>query len=209
MSRFAILGILALLVSAPAGAQQTDLISVVRAGTVEALTAALSRGAAVDQRSADGTTPLIMAAALGKAEHVRVLLDANADAAAATAQGITALMVGAAVLPPADLQRLVQRGATPTAADGLGRTAMTFAATGNNADGIRYLASLGLSPNGRSGPFGNTDLHSAVIIGAIDSARALIAAGANPQARNAIGQTPADLCALPQRPGLCELLNRR
>ena len=46
------------------------------------------------------------------------------------------------------------------------------------------------------GPFGNTLLHSAAVIGDLGEVQRLLAAGADPNVANRDGRTPADAAAL-------------
>ncbi|MCY3547366.1 MAG: hypothetical protein F4Z31_13495 [Gemmatimonadetes bacterium] len=70
----------------------TALLHAAREGHIEAVTALLAGGAAIDQVSADGTSPLLMAALNGQFDLALVLIERGADAdLAASTDGATPL----------------------------------------------------------------------------------------------------------------------
>src|SRR3954471_11850960 len=79
--------------NAPGAFGETPLMDAATAGSVEAMTLLLDKGAEVDAQSPFGTTALMMSATdLAK---VRLLLDRGAKPAVASKQGRTALFIAA------------------------------------------------------------------------------------------------------------------
>lgn len=84
-------------------------------GDMPALRAALARGQDVDQRSADGFTPLGLAVFFRRPEAARLLIEAGADinARAANAQQVGPIHAAVGRSDAATLQLLLLRGADP------------------------------------------------------------------------------------------------
>ena len=90
----------------------TPLFLAGREGQAAIIETLLKAGAEADVRSSTGSTPLMLAAAAGSVEAVRLLLDAGADIKAReTARGQTALMFAAAYNRVGAVELLAQRGA--------------------------------------------------------------------------------------------------
>ena len=182
----------------------------VRSDDMETTKLLLQAGANV--RSADryGITPLKLAAENGSAPMIEVLLKAGADPNATLPTGETALMTAAHTGKPDAISMLLTHGAKPNERDiRFGETAMMWAAAENNAAAIRVLADGGGDLNAKSRlmefpefrfltsgmvitalPKGGwTPLMYTARQGSIDSARALIEAGANPNLTDPDGTT--------------------
>ena len=184
---------------------ETPLMTCSRTGNVEAVKALLSAGANVHAKeSASGQNPLMWAAARNHVEIVQMLLDAGADLRARTAKGGFTPLLFAVREGALDATRLLLgRGAdvNDTAADG---TAALLAATYTGRwDVARFLLEQGADPNADKA--GYTALHWASgtwegdwngvrgleqyqwvggrASGKLDLVKALLARGANPNAR--------------------------
>jgi ankyrin repeat protein len=144
-----------------------------------------------------GVRPLWMAAASGNAAVVKLLLDAGADANTSVSGDETAVMTAARAGSVDALKLLIAYGANLNARDARGQTALMWAAARNNAPAIRLMVEAGADiavrtnnpvKGGRNAeigvftsppPTGFTAFLFAVRSGNIDSAGALLEAGAN------------------------------
>jgi ankyrin repeat protein len=154
-------------------------------------------GADVKAPNRYGVRPLWTAAASGNAALVKLLLEAGADANTSVAGDETAIMTAARAGNVETLKLLVAHGASLNAADARGQTALMWAAARNNAPAIRMLVEAGADiavrtnnpiKSGRNAeigvftsppPTGFTAFLFAVRAGNVDSARALLEAGAS------------------------------
>lgn len=109
-------------------------------------------------------TPLMLAAKRGHAEAVKMLAEAGADTEYHSGNGLTPLMEAASS----------------------GRNSETHAAT------VGSLIEAGADVSRENYVNGNTALHYAAVTGNLQSAKLLVAAGANITAENQEGYTPMD-----------------
>jgi ankyrin repeat protein len=128
----------------------------------------IDHGADVRARSAGGFTPLMFAARSGDEDSARMLLDAGADVNDATPEHGTALVVASAGGHERLALLLLDRGADPNGADGHGITALHNAVQRGLTAliGVRYDEAYRVQPPNMP-----------------DLAAALLARGANPDAR--------------------------
>jgi ankyrin repeat protein len=147
-------------------------------GDVEAVRAAIADGAAVNQMSVDGHTPILDAAREGHADVVALLLESGAD------------------------PRIVDQGnmkATPAHKAGyMGRTDVMRL----------LVADLRLELDAQGPYNGYTALHDAVWHGHTDTARVVIDAGARLDLRDLYGRTPLDMARDYGYSELVDLLER-
>ena len=150
---------------------QTALMWAVAGRHAESVRLLIEHGADVRARSIGGFTPLLFAARSGDLDSVRILLEAGADVNEATAEHGNALVVASASGHEMLAMFLLERGANPNAADKSGITALHNAAQrGLTAvTGVRYDDSYRMQPQNMR-----------------DLAKALLARGANPNARIAV-----------------------
>jgi uncharacterized protein len=73
-----------------------------------------------------------------------------------------------------------------------GRYALNWAALGNKVDALKLLIAL-KAPLEAENLTGYTALHHAAEVGALESARLLLEAGADPKHLNKVGEKPADV----------------
>jgi uncharacterized protein len=151
-----------------------------------------------------GATPLFLACMNRGGAMVNLLLDAGADASAALISGETALMTCSRTGEVAAVRALLAHGADVNRKEPLhDQTALMWAAASHHADVVAALVAAGASVNARSRTYiqtvtsevtqrrgreelnytvprgGSTPLLFAARAGDVDSARALLAAGAN------------------------------
>lgn len=90
-----------------------DLVKAAEAGDATLVKELLAAGAAVNEATADGMTPLMFAAACGKIEILSLLLARGADINVARKDGVTALALAAFFGHHQIVRELVARGADP------------------------------------------------------------------------------------------------
>jgi ankyrin repeat protein len=154
----------------------------------------LDRGADVHARSKGGFTPLLFAAQLGDVESGRILLQAGADVNERSDKDRKTALIIATASGRRDISGLLlDRGADPNLADEGAFTALHYAASDKNgADLVRALFTHGAHPNPRTTKdsreyvyagvnlTGATPLFLAASLGNVETARALVRAGADP-----------------------------
>ncbi len=183
----------------------------------------LTAGANANATNRYGVTPLSLAAATGNPTLVRHLVQGGAKVNDRPAGGATPLMVAARNGHTEVLKYLIAHGADVNAfEDSRGQTALMWAAERDNGPAVKLLAEAGAELEVRSkGPasrVNSTDkvrgierlfnldtkrtrideyaaLHFAARAGATNAARALLAAGANPNSISEDGMTPVVLAA--------------
>ena len=184
---------------------------------VETVRLLLASGAAVDPANVLGVTPLWLAANNGSPAVVEALLAAGADAKLALPSGETPLMTASRTGSAPALRALLAAGADPHAREHAHeQTALMWAAAQGHPEVVRLLLAAGarvddrslvypqvVSSSGnadRSGVFevmqgGYTPLLFAARRGDADSARLLVAAGADVDAAAASGTSPLVVAA--------------
>jgi ankyrin repeat protein len=197
-------------VNAPGADGTTALTWAVEADDRELARLLLDAGADPKVANRYGVTPLSVAATNRNAPMVSILLKAGADPNAALPGGETVLMTAAHAGDPEVLDALLAHGANVNAKESsYGETALMWAAFENHAAAVRLLLKHGAAVDMQSGgfpmvkdrfglegvltilPHGKwTALMYAARQGALDAARALVEAGANPNAADPDGSTP-------------------
>jgi ankyrin repeat protein len=156
----------------PAGA---DLLRTAAEGRVDAVRELLAAGADPNTRDKEGKTPLFLAS---NEETARVLFEAGADCRSASRYGESPLMLAAASGWTDLVQRYLAAGADINAqAKGTGRNAMMYAAGNGRCEVISLLAAAGADPHAKD-LFGSNTLRVAWVSGFPECAEALVAAGA-------------------------------
>jgi ankyrin repeat protein len=162
----------------------TPLMDAAVAGSVEAMTVLLDKGADIDAQNPFGTTALMMSAT--DIAKVRLLLDRGAQAALASKQGRTALFVAAMTEGSAPIVRLlIAKGADVRAKDVFQNTTLTAAAYGNDLDTMRLILDAGVDVNA-AGATGVTPLLGASYNGNVAAVRLLLSRGAKANAAAAM-----------------------
>jgi cyclophilin family peptidyl-prolyl cis-trans isomerase len=129
-------------VAATAQAQR-ELRSAAGSGDLVLLASAIQRGAKVDYKKGDGTTPLSEAARKGQAAAVVALLEAGATVDLRAAGQMTALMSAARLVDTAAMRALLAAGADPNLQAPNGWTALMYAAKDARRDGVAMLLESG------------------------------------------------------------------
>jgi ankyrin repeat protein len=149
---------------------QTALMWAVAENHTEVVQALIEHGADVHARSKGGFTPLLFAAQQGNLDSARILLSARADVNEATPEGGSALVVASASGHEAFAILLLDRGANPNVADGSGITPLHYTVFA----GLSTLRGASIRWPGLSYLFRPN---------MPELAKALLARGANPNAR--------------------------
>jgi ankyrin repeat protein len=201
-----VLAVAALVVAAPAAAQQVleDLIVAVtndRAADVRRL---LARGMDPDTVDANGDPMLVLAARNGSAAALDALLAARARPDLPNPHGDTAMLVAALKGNLGLVRKLHAAGAS---LDGPGWTPLIYAATGGHVPVVRFLLDQGARIDATS-PNGTTALMMAVREHRIDVAELLLARGADPARRNQAGLSALDYAEQGNETALAARLRR-
>jgi ankyrin repeat protein len=154
----------------------TPLMDAAVAGSVEAMSFLLDKGAEVDAQNPFGTTALMMSAT--QIDKVKLLLDRGAKPNLASKQGRTAVFVAAMSEPSAAIVKLlIARGADVHATDAFQNTTLTAAAYGNDLATLRLMLDAGIDVNA-AGITGVTPLLGAAYHGNLAAVRLLLSKGA-------------------------------
>ena len=153
---------------------QTALMWAVEQDHLEAARALIEKGADVRATSEGGFTPLLFAARNGNVEFAKLMLGAGADVNESTPDDGTALVVASASGREEFSIYLLEHGADPDAADPFGFTPLHHAMQRglSNVSSVQYKPGFVLPPN------------------LPGLAKALLAHGANPNARVEMDYTP-------------------
>ena len=126
------------LIEAGANDAKHTLHSVALRGDLQAVQQRLSSGAAVDERTAKGSTALMLCAKQGQEPCLRALIEAKANIEATDQKGSTALVWAAGEGQEPCLRALIEAGANVEAAENGGRTALILSAA-SDLDCLRAL----------------------------------------------------------------------
>jgi ankyrin repeat protein len=147
-------------------------------------------GADVNAPRPDGATALLWAAHWNHVETVDFLLGAGADANAQDDQGVTPLLLACENGSPAVVEKLLARGADPNLTQFNGVSPLMMAARGGKLAVVQPLLARGAKVDATIDATGQTALMWATAERHWPIMRALIAAGAEVNARSKIGFTP-------------------
>lgn len=173
----------------------TPLLYAAAGGHQSAVDELLSAGASPNHLNAGGTPAIVAAARSAPAEIVRSLLDHGATPDARTPRGMTAIMIAATGANEETIRTLVDAGADASARDDEGQTALWYAAGAEEPGQVLdLLLKLGIDVK-VTDTHGRTALHEAAERGTTGSYETLVRAGANPNAVDHHGLTPAAILA--------------
>jgi ankyrin repeat protein len=194
---------------------------------IEAAELLVEAGADLDRGNDLGATPLWAASQNGSDLMVALLVDAGADPNARLLSGETPIMVAARSGYPDIVLRLIDAGGDPNARGARNQTALMWAAAQKHADVVRVLAGNGADLDARSEVWsqvmavdphgfpdynkdiphgGETALMFAARVGDLESAKALVRAGADVDDADAWGVSATSLAAHSGFTELVELL---
>lgn len=163
---------------------ETPLMLAARAGNPEVLRLLIGHGAKVDSVEArKGQDALMWAAAEGHAEAVDVLLKAGAKPNTTSKAGFSPLIFAAQDGDVKTVTNLLAAGADMEYAAPPGMTALLVAMGARKLKVAQLLLAKGGADLAAKDRNGNTLLHSAAQLGDLDMAKALIAKGADVNAR--------------------------
>ena len=174
-------------------------------GRPEAVMTLLANGADPRATDADGNTPLHHAARSTDPGVAALLRDAAADIDALNHDGFSPLGVACASGNWRLAKFLLERGARPEPADGQPALLAAAASEEDDPAGVQLLLKF-KARVGTPGRGARTALHEAALAGHADIVATLLAAGADPQARDAGGRTPWLEAARALRGGVIEHL---
>ena len=187
-------------------------------------------GAKVNAATDLGVTPLWAASQNGSATMVGRLLDAGANPNLALVAGETPLMVAARSGYPAVVRQLLDKDAKVSAHGARNQTALMWAVSQKQPEGVKLLRAHGADVHARSEVWsemmavpphgfpgynrqiphgGDTALMFAARVGDLESARLLVAAGANVNDADAWGVSATVLAGHSGYTGLVEFLLQR
>jgi ankyrin repeat protein len=176
----------------------------------------LKAGAKVNASNDLGATPLWNASQNGSVAIVKRLLDAGANPNLALLAGETPVMVAARSGYPQVVEELLAKGGNPNAHGARGQTALMWAVSQQHPDVVKVLIAHGVDLKARSDvwsevmavpphghlPYnlkiphgGETALMFAARVGDLESAKLLVAAGANVNDADAWGVSATTLAA--------------
>jgi uncharacterized protein len=156
-----------------------------------AVAALLAAGADPNASSAEGAPALHWLVRVGDDATTQRLLDAGADPNSVSLYGVTPLSLAASNGDVRMLGVLLAAGADPNAPDGAGETPLMTIAGRGVAEGVTTLLEHGADVDRRDATYQQTALMFAARAGEAAVVRALLEAGADPNARTRIGATPA------------------
>jgi ankyrin repeat protein len=196
----------------PNGKNANDATALIWAGgDVEKVRALVANGANVNAQSKEGRTPMHTAAAQdGAFEAVKLLVEkgANVNAAdrvpnfATGGAGATPLMLAARGRDSRTTKYLIEHGANVKATDSAGGDALIAAARQGSFENVKLLLEHGADPKAsvREFPFkGMNALTFAAALDRADAVEALLAAGADANAKDMLGYNALTWAAMSDR----------
>lgn len=176
-------------------------------GQIEVVELLITRGADLSGAHRNGIDGLLQRAAeLGHLKLVEMLLARGADLHFAHELGSTALHRAAQMGHTEVVTYLLEHGADANAPDNRGSTPLIRAVWRNRPAAIPTLLAHGARVDQCTWQERQTPLHCAALNGCAETVQALLAGGANADARDAAGRRPIDLAARHGHGGLVELL---
>jgi ankyrin repeat protein len=140
----------------------------------------------VNQRNADGSTPLQWAVYEGDVAQVKRLISAGADVSAANKYGATAMSLAAEVANTEILELLLAAGANADSPNGDGMTALLLVARTGNVGAAKALLDHGATIDARESFGGQTALMWASARRHPEMIELLVSRGAEVDARSAV-----------------------
>jgi ankyrin repeat protein len=176
----------------------SPLVEAIKTGDTAAAVALVEKGADVNAADADGTTPLHWAAHTGDVALVRRLLRAGAKVNVRNDYGATPLSEAAVTADPALIGALLEAGADVESPNADGQTALMVIARTSRVEAARLLLERGAKVNAVEQWRGQTALMWAVAQKQPAMVKALIAAGADVNARSIVNNWERQVTAEPR-----------
>jgi uncharacterized protein len=178
-----------------------------QSGQVEAAKLLLDKGVSPNQPG-DNESPLMTAATQENPALLKLLVERGANVNYKNEYGTTALTLAVKNKKPASVKLLLEKGADVSGEDkgnhGTHGTALLLAAQGVRLDLVQALLDAGASANETFN--GRPVLLTAVLAGSADIVKALIAKGADVNAKTPNGDTALKMAGRINRPDLVQLL---
>ena len=163
---------------------ETPLVQAVKSGDLQAVRALISRNVDVNERAADGATPLHWAAYYEHLAAADLLLRAGAQPDSVNALNVTPLWIAADVGSSAIVARLLAAGADPNVAPQTGGTPLMLASRNGDVSSVKLLLEHGANVNAAEQANGQTAIMWSVSQRHPDVISLLINAGADLDARS-------------------------
>lgn len=188
---------------------KTPLMVVGKRGMASLVEKMLKAGARVNAANNNGGTALMFSAITGDVRTVSLMLDAGAEVNAVGANLWGALMVAAVKGHSEVVAALMQRNADPNLVDVYGWTPLMRAASRNRVATARLLIAAPRARIDHRDDDGATALHRAAEEGHLQMVELLVAKGADVDALDARGRTPAVRAELAKHPQVVARLSSR
>src|SRR6266853_6231737 len=179
-------------------ASAAPLVDAVKSGDRAAALALIDRRADVNVAESDGTTPLHWAVHQNDLDLVDRLIRAGANVKAANDYGVTPMSEAAVVGNAALIDRLLKAGADVESPNADGQTALMVVTRTSYVDAATILLNHGAKVNGAEPWRGQTALRWAVAQNQSAMVRALVAAGADVNARSKVNNWQRQVTAEPR-----------
>ena len=173
---------------------ETALMLAARVNAGRAFEYLVERGANVQAKGSQETTPLHHAAWKDAVEAAKYLVGAGADIQAKDNAGETPLHEAALRDAVEAAKYLVGAGADIQAKNNGGETPLHYAAWKDAVEAAKYLVGAGADIRAKDNA-GETPLHEAALRDAVEAAKYLVGAGADIQAKGNGGETPLHYAA--------------
>jgi ankyrin repeat protein len=182
--------ILVLSAGLPAAQSPSALADAVRRGDHMAVQALVRKGADVNVREADGTTPLHWAVRGNDVKLVSALVRAGADVKAKNRYGLQPLTLAATNGSAPIIDLLLTSGADPNERTAAGEPVLMTASRTGTVEAVKLLLGRGADVHARESWFGETALMWAAAENHASVVRLLVEAGADINARSTILSAP-------------------
>jgi ankyrin repeat protein len=166
-----------------------DFVQAIKSGDPKKVKLLLSKGADVNTRAADGSTPLILVAGYGGPDMVALLLDHGADINAKSTEGLTPLLHSLKFYDKKNALILISRGANVHDRDREGQTPLFHAVIRSHIDVIERLIAKGADINAKDNSGMTPLMYTPRYNHSTDIAKLLLSKGADKNIKDNKGMT--------------------